>query len=318
MKNAANHREKSVPSVDFYGKDDSWPTAERLHSEPLADRSSRHNWAIRAHRHSNQTQIFLLLDGNGTARLDSVAHRAIAPSIIVIPERCVHEFSWSNDCAGFVLSITSPLIGKLRRKSGRINEVFAKPGVYSLDIEGSELSSMFRKIDAEYSGNDSLRELALETLLIEMAISLVRTADVDEEPVIKAGRGSRHFRRFLELVELHHKSKWSVARYAGRLGITPPHVNAICKMCDGRSAKQVIHDRLLLAARRGLAYSELSIAGVAGSLGFSDPSYFARFFKRFEGVTPSTFRRRTGSRSTDAGGAADDATLTSGDLSSRP
>ncbi len=286
-----------MPSVDFFGRDDSWPTSERLHSEPLEDRSARHNWVIRAHRHSNQAQIFVLLDGSGMARLDSVRNQAIAPSVIIIPERCVHEFEWSSDCGGFVLSIATPLIGKLRRMSGRFNDVFAKPGVYPLVSDGSALGSIFKRIDTEYAGNNLLRELALETLLIEMAISLARTVDVEAEPVIQTGRGGRHFRRFLELVEQHHKSKWSVARYASGLGITPPHLNTICKKCDGRSAKQVIHDRLLLAARRGLAYTDVSVAGVARSLGFTDPSYFARFFRQFEGVTPSTFRRRTGTQS---------------------
>lgn len=300
MDKSGESDEKSVPNVDFYGEADRWPASGRLHIEPLVDRSARHNWVIRAHRHSNQVQIFLLSDGNGTARLDSVRYEVVAPTVIVIPERCVHEFVWSSDCGGFVLSIASPLTGKLRRKSGLISDAFAKPGVHELEGDSTLLVSTFTRIHAEYAGDNSLRDLALETLLIEMTISLARIADVAAESVNRSGRGGRHFRRFLELLEEHHKSKWPVARYANSLGITPPHLNAICKKYDGRSAKQVIHDRLLLAARRGLAYTDVSIAGVARSLGFADPSYFTRYFTRFEGVTPSTFRRQTGTQS--AGG----------------
>jgi AraC family transcriptional activator of pobA len=288
---------EAVPSIDFYGKNDSWPILERLHSEPLVDRSAQHNWIIRAHRHSNQAQIFMLLEGSGTARVDSVRYEAVAPSVIVIPERCVHEFEWSSDCGGFVLSIASPLVARIKRKSGRINDVFAQAGVYPLDGDGKLLGSIFSRIHAEYAGDNSLRELALETLIIDMAITLARTAAVETDSANQAGRGSRHFRRFLVLVEQHHKSKWPVAGYAGVLGITPPHLNAICRRYGSRSAKQVIHERLLLAARRGLAYTDVSVAGIARSLGFADASYFARFFRRFEGVTPSTFRRQTGTQS---------------------
>ena len=297
MKSSIERAEESAPNVDFYGKDERWPTPERLHSEPLIERSARHNWLIGAHRHDNQAQIFLLLKGRGTARLDSARHEAIAPSVIVIPERCVHEFQWAINSDGFVLSIASPLIGKLRRKSIRLNELFSKPGVFPLESDDSELSSIFRRIHKEYTADSALRELALETLLIDMAICLARTTNGEPGLTINAARGNRHLRRFLELVEQHHKSKWPVARYAATLGISAPHLNAICKNSDGRSAKKIIHERLLLAARRGLAYTDINVAGIAHSLGFADASYFARFFRRFEGVTPSAFRRQTGTQS---------------------
>ena len=174
--------------------------------------------------------------------------------------------------------------------------MLARAGVYAIENNDVALASIFETIHAEFSAGKALRELALETLLIEMTIILVRTANVETESAIMAGRGNRHFRRFVELVERHHKSKWSVARYAGALGITAPHLNTICKQHDSRSAKQVIHERVLLAARRGLAYTDVSVAGIAQNLGFVDPSYFTRFFRRFEGVTPSEFRRQTGTQ----------------------
>jgi AraC family transcriptional activator of pobA len=209
----------------------------------------------------------------------------------------VHEFEWTINSNGFVLSIASPLVGKLRRKSIRLNDLFSKPGVFPLEGDDGELSSTFRRIHREYIGSSPLRELALETLLIDMAIGLARTANAGAESETNAAAGNRHFRRFLELAEQHHKSKWPVARYAGALGISAPHLNAICKKSDGRSAKKILHERLLLAARRGLAYTDISIAGIANSLGFADASYFARFFRRFEGITPSAFRRQTGTQS---------------------
>jgi AraC family transcriptional activator of pobA len=85
-----------------------------------------------------------------------------------------------------------------------------------------------------------------------------------------------------------------VADYADALGITPSHLNTVCKQLTGKSTLEVVHERLGLAARRELAYTERNIAGVAHRLGFEDPSYFTRFFKRETGVTPGEFRRRSG------------------------
>jgi AraC family transcriptional activator of pobA len=288
--------DRGVPSVDFYGNEETWPTSERLHSEPLVERSAEHDWTIRAHRHSKLTQFFLMLEGKGVATMDSVTHDCEAPAVLIVPERCVHEFEWSRDCSGFVLSITSSLTARLQRKIGRHADVFSHPATMALEDGGALLGSIFRRIHDEYSGDAPLRDLQLETLLIEMSVALARQLGDRPDSARQPGRSGRHFRRFIELVELHHKENWNVARYAGALGITAPYLNALCKRYAGRSAKRLIDDRVLLAARRGLAYTDNSVAVVARDLGFSDPSYFSRFFRRAEGLTPSEFRRQTGTQ----------------------
>jgi len=287
---------RSIPSVDFYGNEETWPTAERLHSELLVDRSARHNWTIRAHRHNRLTQIFLLLEGRGVARLDSVRYEVIAPSVLVVPERLAHEFEWSSDSSGYVLSVTSSLSEKLKRKIGNHADVFAHPACHALDDAAGELASVFRRIHDEYRADAPLRNLSLETALIAMSIALARLSGDAEDPARRPGRSGRHFRGFIDLVERRHKEQWTVSQYAVALGITAPHLNTLCKRYAGRSAKRLIHDRLLLAARRGLAYTDRSVAAIAGDLGFADPSYFARFFRRSEGMTPSRFRHHAGTR----------------------
>ena len=61
---------------------------------------------------------------------------------------------------------------------------------------------------------------------------------------------------------------------------------------SGHSAQHLIHERLLLEARRLLAYSDLDVTTISYSLGFKDPAYFSRFFTRREAMSPSAFRRR--------------------------
>jgi AraC family transcriptional activator of pobA len=53
---------------------------------------------------------------------------------------------------------------------------------------------------------------------------------------------------------------------------------------------QLINQRLLLEAKRNLVYTTLTVYQVADSLGFSEPAYFSRFFKRATGLTPKAFR----------------------------
>jgi AraC-like DNA-binding protein len=58
----------------------------------------------------------------------------------------------------------------------------------------------------------------------------------------------------------------------------------------GRTAKQVVDDRVALEARRLLACTSMSVAEVGRHLGFPEPTNFGRFFHREVGMSPGQFR----------------------------
>ena len=96
--------------------------------------------------------------------------------------------------------------------------------------------------------------------------------------------------RYRELVERDVARRHHVADYARELMVSAGHLNALCKRYLGSSAKAVIQERLAVEARRALLYSDESAARVGYTLGFRDPSYFTRFFRRATGRSPTTFR----------------------------
>lgn len=102
-------------------------------------------------------------------------------------------------------------------------------------------------------------------------------------------------RRFTALVETGFPQGGGVARYAEALGISRRHLNACVRRTTGRTAQCVLHDRRLLEAQRRLSASCEPVTAIAEALGFSDPSYFVRFFRRRTGATPAAFRRSRGS-----------------------
>lgn len=97
---------------------------------------------------------------------------------------------------------------------------------------------------------------------------------------------------FRMLISRHANRSHRVGDYAARLDVSPNYLNALCKHHLGRTAKSVIDETLATEARRALAFSEASAEAISAGLGFKDPSYFARFFKRATGTSPSAFRAR--------------------------
>lgn len=290
-----------IPTVAFYGDAREWATSALLHSEPLVERSRLHAWRIRPHRHSSLVQLFWLSRGAGVGRFDGERYDLRAPCVVVVPERCVHEFEWGEDCDGFALSIASALVRNVCREIGAPPGAFTEPAVLAAGCDHPFVDTLFTRIQQEYVLAQPLKEVLLESLVQALAIWVAR-GSAPAPRVERATRAALHYRRFIELLERHHREGKTVADYAQELGITPAHLNAICRQTSGASALDIIHDRVLLAARRELAYTDKPIAGVAAGLGFAEPSYFTRFFKRKMQMTPKQYRRRSGTQSA-AGGA---------------
>jgi len=99
-------------------------------------------------------------------------------------------------------------------------------------------------------------------------------------------------KNFQKLIEDNYLSLKLPKDYADLLYITPNHLNAICKDLLGMQAGEVIRNRTLLEAKRLLTNLQLNINEIAFRLNFNDNSYFTKFFKKLEGITPEEFRRK--------------------------
>ena len=92
-------------------------------------------------------------------------------------------------------------------------------------------------------------------------------------------------------VEERFLEHWSVEQYASRLGLSTARLNRLARAESGRSALELVHERLTREACRRLVYIAAPVAGVAEELGFADPAYFSRFFKRRMGMNPHRWRQ---------------------------
>jgi AraC family transcriptional activator of pobA len=76
--------------------------------------------------------------------------------------------------------------------------------------------------------------------------------------------------------------------------MTPDRLNDHVKRAIGVTAGHLIRQRMLTEAKRQLVFTNQAITEISYDLGFSDPSHFARFFRKNTGQTPLGFRARRG------------------------
>ncbi len=89
-----------------------------------------------------------------------------------------------------------------------------------------------------------------------------------------------------QLIDKHFKEYKSPKDYALLMHMTEKHLNRICKTCLNKTTSQLIIERVMLEAKRRLAFADSSVSQIAEELGYSNTSYFIQFFKKKTGKTP--------------------------------
>jgi len=283
-----------IPSFALYGEPGVAAT-DMLHVESLQSRSRLHQWEIDAHRHQSLYQVVWLRDGPGMVSLDGRHHSGSGPLVVVIPPRAVHGFGFAPESDGHVLTLSprAMLEGDLGAAGDALRSLFAQPRL--LPVPASDLlriGSLFDNLSAEFSAPGSAGSpvpLWLARALVWRLAQLAAQHDHADGPAARSQQAL--YTRFLVLLEAHLAEHWPVSRYAQRLGLSSERLNRLVRAeTGGHSALAVIHDRLVREACRRLVYVAAPISRLAFDLGFDDPAYFTRFFKRHTGQSPSDWR----------------------------
>lgn len=282
-----------IPRFALYGE--ATATApELLHIEDVQARSSLYQWEIAPHLHQGLYQVLWVREGSVLAMLDEQRLQLPGPVAIVVPPAVVHGFQFAPGTDGRVLSLSTRFLseGDFQTVGSAFETLFAAPRV--LDLRGDEVAA--QRLEA------LLRELATEFALSAgpppptttwLARALVwRLAQVQQTPAAGGGATPRQapFTRFMALVEAHFLEHWTVARYAERLGLSTPRLNRLVRAASGRTAQALVHERLTREACRRLLYVAAPATSLALELGFDDPAYFSRFFRRQTGLSPQQWR----------------------------
>ena len=280
----------SIPVFKLYGEQQDWLSPDLLHCETISLRSRVHDWEIRAHRHADLCQLLYVHKGRAQVEVEGQLHVLEQSAIQVIPPLCVHGFQFSPNVEGFVLTLAAPLVAQLQARLGGSISALQRVASYPAGKDRHYLNNLFSVLQSEYVGAQPARDMLLQSLISVLLVWVTRQVMVRHESRQLPQRGREYLSQFNQRVETLFREQPSVEQLAHQVGISVAHLNSICRELAGRSALQIIHQRQLLEAKRQLIYTPMTISEVAESLGFADPAYFSRFFRRLTGTSPSAFR----------------------------
>lgn len=287
---------KSVPTYALYGEHEQPLIPEHLHLESIAERSRLYDWEIRPHRHDVFVQLLCLAGGGGEAVFEDRRHPFTTPCVIFVPALTVHGFRFSPDVDGVILTVVQQQVDALLASAPALAERLASPWCLSFPGEADRgwfepIRRAMADLAQELAGDAPWRLELLTATLTHLLVRIGRAAVQAEGAAAGTpARGVQHARRFRSLLEQHYREERRIPWYASQLGLTATQLNRVCRAVLGTSALGALHARLLLQAKRDLAYTLLSVKEIALELGFADAAYFTRFFTRATGLAPTEFR----------------------------
>lgn len=152
----------------------------------------------------------------------------------------------------------------------------------------------------EMDARDNLQIDMLQSMLKRILILCARSLMSTTNYVKLENSQTDIIREFNYLVESHFAKHHDVAFYASKLNKSPKTLSNLFAVISERPPLSIIHERIMIHARRQIVYTQLSIKEIAFDLGYEDVQSFSRFFKNKEGISPIQFREKLSSNSTIA------------------
>lgn len=266
-----------------------------VHHERLQLRTLLYNYEITEHLHTDLVQLFLITAGGGLLLSSGRKIPLESPCVLIIPSNRLHGFVFQSEVKGNVFTLPETFFEEILKNTRSLFTTFDGLQHFSLDAGADlflEVLDIKDRIIKELQHLDKAAELSLGLLFQLLLVNLYRSRKADRVESIKTDdRALNHFHTFKKLIKQYKHEGKTVLFYASEMNLSTVHLNRICQTVTQKTALQLIHEQVLLEAKKYLSSTTYSIAEIAYFLGFKDPAHFSKFFKKKEGLTPGGFRK---------------------------
>lgn len=261
------------------------PPPRRIHCLPYGQLTRDGTWRMSLLHDRGEDLLLWVTRGQGRVVIDGTRRGLGANNAVFLPAGTLLACELGPQA--FAQAILSPpgLTERLPRKTLHLRprDSFAQ----------AEFTGEIEAMQREISRDRPLVQEALAAHLQLVAVWLDRQSGESAADAPREAAADRLVRRYAGLLVTHFRSERMMADYAEMLDVTPTHLSRVCRAACGRTAAEMLTERVLHEARRLLSEPEPPIQDIARGLGFSSATYFTRFIQNHTGVSPSLLRARS-------------------------
>ncbi len=248
------------------------------------------------HRHSFY-HLILFTKGKGSHTIDFTTFEISLFQFYCMTPGQVHSWQFEDKMDGYIINFSEHFFKPFLQNAQYLDRFsffsgISEEGVSQLPVEiHKEAIHLFESMRT-YAANDWKQHTDMVRVLLLQFFMLVENSLTGKDNKAIPRQKQLLLRGFRKLIDTHYRSIRLPKEYADLLYITPNHLNALCQDLLGKTAGELIRDRVLLEAKRLLTNAGMTVTEIAYDLNFQDNSYFNRFFKKYTGMTPDEFRNK--------------------------
>jgi AraC family transcriptional activator of pobA len=252
------------------------------------------------HRHE-YFEIIWLQNGTGMHQIDMIDHFYNGSVLFFLAPGQVHRITQHEKSQGYVIKFL-PDVFKLERDfmdfvfdTCLLDTTKSCPVIRIPEQMNDIIRELFSRFTEEYNSQAPDADIILSEYLKILTTHAKRIKDtyLSKEAFLNKPQYNL-FRRFKIAIERDYKTKHTVNDYAILLNTQARTLNSVARKYAERSAHKIIQDRIILEAKRRLYHESKSIKELGYELGFEDPAYFTRFFKKNVGIAPQLYKINSG------------------------
>lgn len=244
------------------------------------------------HRH-NFFFVLFLEKGKGEHSIDFTNYPVDDYSVFFMRPGQVHQLTLQQGSKGYLMQFNRDFYTPKEEPVNFVLRKVSHKNHCPLSVEKfrrllSQLSFIFEEYNQKQDHYKEVVKASLEILFVE----LVRQSKSPKEITNDSNKYSQNqLEEFLELLQKHIVTHKQVTQYTEMMHLTTFQLNKITKETVGKSCSQLINEQIVLEAKRSLLATVNQVNQIAFDLGFEDPSYFIRFFKKHTNQSPEAFRK---------------------------
>lgn len=251
--------------------------------------------AQQPHTHSFY-QIIWFKNGKCIHSIDFKDYEIEKNTLVFVAKNQVHFFEQNIDHKGFLVHFNESFIVSNETDINffltyHIFNNTEKPYFKIPNNLLTQITLYFNQIEDELR---NVREFGSTAILSNLLKSLLLVIEREKRKELKEAPSHNQnvtYLKFRNLLEKNFNKGWTVTEYANELSVSAKTLNALLKSKSQKTTSQAIYERIILETKRQLTHTNKYVNEIAYDLGFKDPYYFIKYFKKHVACSPSEFRK---------------------------